>query len=61
LVDAAIRASGETISEIDRNKRVLAAEYKLRQGVPEEKLDTRAQISVISVESLMGDASDETL
>jgi hypothetical protein len=50
IVDAAIASKGEPVSVEDRNKRVMAAEHNLRNGVTANRIDTRSRLTTIRIE-----------
>lgn len=59
LVDTEIRRSGAGVSAVERNKRVQAAEFNLRNGVPATKIDTRSQITTLSVGAMLQKVMEE--
>lgn len=51
LVDAAITEDGTPVDAVERNKRVLAVEYRLRNGEPESGINARATLTTIRLSS----------
>lgn len=48
IVDDHILQTGEQITPEERNRRVMAAEYNLRNGKPADNLDCRSRMTVLS-------------
>lgn len=56
LVDEQIKKDGVEVSVVDRNRRVLAVDHQLRHGM---EVNPKAEIRVISAESILSDSGKD--